>query len=78
MSRTLGVLVAVDGSAQDEASVDWATEEAAALGTELTVVQLWEASVELPRTPAEVGPWDRPAGQAVLDAAVRPGGRACH
>lgn len=70
MSGTDGVLVAVDGSAQDGAVVDWATDEAAALGMGLTVVQLWEGPAELSRTPAQVGPGDRRDEQAVLDAAV--------
>jgi nucleotide-binding universal stress UspA family protein len=70
MSRKPGVLVAVDGSVQDQAALDWATEEAAALGTGLTVVQVREDPVELPRTRAEVGSGDGRAGQAVLEAVV--------
>ena len=40
MSGTDSVLVVLDGSAQDVATVDWATDEAAALGTGLTVAHL--------------------------------------
>ena len=40
MSGTDSVLVVLDGSAQDVATLDWATDEAAALGTGLTVAHL--------------------------------------
>lgn len=51
MSGTDSVLVVLDGSAQDVATVDWATDEAAALGTGLTVAHLHAGPVTPDRAP---------------------------
>ena len=46
------VLVVLDGSAQDIPTLDWATDEAAALGAGLTVARLYAGPVTPDRTPA--------------------------
>jgi hypothetical protein len=77
MAGTDGVLVALDGSAQDVATLDWAVEEADALGTGLAVARLRPDSPAPDRAPARLAADGRRSQAAVLDAAAgRVAGRA--
>jgi len=62
MSGTGSVLVVLDGSAQDVATLDWATDEAAALGTGLTV--------------AVVAPWAEAHPGVLVECVALPGSAA--
>jgi nucleotide-binding universal stress UspA family protein len=59
MRGTGSVLVVLDGSAQDVATLDWATDEAAALGTGLTVAHLYAGPSTLDRAPAQLAAGSR-------------------
>ncbi|HEY7101462.1 MAG TPA: universal stress protein [Mycobacteriales bacterium] len=59
MSGTESVLVVLDGSGQDVATLDWATDEAAALGTGLTVARLYAGPVTPDRAPAQLAAGSR-------------------
>jgi nucleotide-binding universal stress UspA family protein len=77
MSGTDSVLVVLDGSAQDVATVDWATDEAAALGTGLTVAHLHAGPATPDRAPAPLPAVGGRPEKGVLDvAAGRVAGRA--
>ena len=70
MSATDSVLVVLDGSAQDVATVDWATDEAAALGTGLTVAHLQAEPVAPDRARAPLPAGRRQPDQGVLEVAA--------
>jgi nucleotide-binding universal stress UspA family protein len=53
------VLVVLDGSAQDLPTLDWATDEAAALGAGLTVAHLYAGPVTPDRAPAQLAAGSR-------------------
>ena len=67
MAGTDGVLVVLDGSAQDVATLDWAVEEADALGSGLTVAHLRSDSPAPDRAPARLAADGRRSQAAVLD-----------
>ena len=67
MRGTESVLVVLDGSAQDVATLDWATGEAAALGTGLTVAHLRAGPVTPDRAPAPLPAGGRQPERDVLD-----------
>jgi nucleotide-binding universal stress UspA family protein len=69
MTGTDSVLVVLDGSAQDVPTLDWATEEAAALGTGLTVAHLRTGPLTPDRAAAQLPAVGRPA-KGVLDVAA--------
>jgi nucleotide-binding universal stress UspA family protein len=70
MSGTDSVLVVLDGSAQDVATLDWATDEAAALGTGLTVAHLHAEPVAPDRARAPLPAGRRQPDQGVLEVAA--------
>jgi hypothetical protein len=70
MSGTGSVLVVLDGSAQDVATLDWATDEAAALGTGLTVAHLHAGPVTPDRAPARLPAGGGQPEEGVLDVAA--------
>lgn len=70
MSGTGSVLVVLDGSAQDIATLDWATDEAAALGTGLTVAHLHAEPVAPERAPTPLPAGRRWPEPGVLDVAA--------
>jgi nucleotide-binding universal stress UspA family protein len=70
MSGTDGVLVVLDGSAQDVATLDWAIEEAAALGSGLAVAHLRSDSATPDRAPASLPAGGRQPDKGVLDVAA--------
>jgi hypothetical protein len=70
LSGTGGVLVVLDGSAQDIATLDWATDEAAALGTGLTVAHLHAEPVAPERAPTPLPAGRRWPEPGVLDVAA--------
>jgi nucleotide-binding universal stress UspA family protein len=59
MPAPASVLVVLDGSAQDLATLDWATDDAAALGTGLTVAHLYAGSATPDRAPAQLAAGSR-------------------
>lgn len=59
MRGTGNVLVVLDGSSQDVATVDWATDEAAALGTGLTVARLYSDPATPDHAPARLAAGSR-------------------
>ena len=67
MAGTDGVLVVLDGSAQDVATLDWAVEEADALGSGLAVARLRSDSPAPDRAPARLAADGRRSQAAVLD-----------
>ena len=70
MSGTDSVLVVLDGSAQDVATLDWATDDASALGTGLTVAHLYAGPVAPDRAPAPLPAGGRQPENGVLDIAA--------
>ena len=70
MSGTDSVLVVLDGSAQDLATLDWATDEAAALGNGLTVAHLHAGPVTPDRAPAPLPAGGGQPEEGVLDVAA--------
>ncbi len=70
MAGTDGVLVVLDGSAQDVATLDWAVEEADALGSGLAVARLRSDSPAPDRAPARLAADGRRSQAAVLDVAA--------
>ncbi len=69
MSGKDSVLVVLDGSVQDVATLDWATDEAAALGTGLTVAHLHAGPVT-DRAAAPLPAGGRQPENGVLDGAA--------
>ena len=67
MGGTDGVLVVLDGSAQDVATLDWAIEEAAAVGSGLAVAHLRSDSATPDRAPAPLPAGGRRPENGVLD-----------
>jgi nucleotide-binding universal stress UspA family protein len=70
MGATGGVLVVLDGSAQDAATLDWAIEEAAALDRGLAVAHLRADSPTAGRAPAPLAAGGRRSETGVLDLAA--------
>ena len=70
MSGTDSVLVVLDGSVQDVATLDWATDEAAALGTGLTVAHLHAGPVTPDRAAAPLAAGGGRPENGVLDVAA--------
>jgi nucleotide-binding universal stress UspA family protein len=70
MAGTDGVLVVLDGSAHDVATLDWAVEEADALGSGLAVARLRSDSPAPDRAPAPLPADGRRSQAAVLDVAA--------
>ena len=70
MSGTDSVRVVLDGSAQDLATLDWATDEAAALGTGLAVAHLHAGPVTPDRAPAPLPAGGGQPEEGVLDVAA--------
>ena len=70
MAGSDGVLVVLDGSAQDVATLDWAVEEADALGSGLAVARLRSDSPAPDRAPARLTADGRRSQAAVPDVAA--------